>query len=574
MAQYALLLDADMCLEIDHTIFDKSRLTAAAYTIPQGSADFDYHNVRLLRFSECDECVGSTHEYYNVRGKTERLPGLRIQDIGDGGCKADKFERDIRLLSRDLTVNPHNARAHFYLANSYRDTRQWDRAIRHYRERIALGGWYEEVWYSYYSLGKCLRRSGRAAEALVAWLDAYQFYPGRMENIYEIVHHYRVAGKHALALRYYQWAASVPKPARARLFMHHNIYDYALDYEYSIFYYYLSDELKKTLPPRKIHDIFYLLLRRGHCVDNVLSNHKFYAPRLADRPGARAVRLEVPELGSVFQPSTPALVVTPRGRLLANVRHNNTVLSADQTRYTRREKREITRNQWVYVDRDGAAQGHGEMSEDTPCPDGEDLFAGRQDVRLLRAGARVLYTATVCRPGRALCIEYGRYDLKAKRLRGTAIPSPRNSACEKNWCLFEHQGRVRCIYGWSPIVVGALEGGRFVERARWDTPGECCRMRGSTHGAWRGEELWFGVHMVSHEKPRQYFHALVVVDPARRKVLRMTHPFKLEGQAIEYVCSLDFPDEHTARLAYSISDARPSWLEVPIDTLAWHVPPA
>ena len=184
----------------------------------------------------------------------------------------------------------------------------------------------------------------------------------------------------------------------------------------------------------------------------------------------------------------------------------------------------------------------------------------------------MLYTATVCRAARVLCIEYGEYDLEAKRLRGTVIPSPNNAVCEKNWCLFQHQGRVRCIYGWSPIVVGDLEDGRFVEAERWDTPGECCRMRGSTHGAWRNQELWFGVHMVSYEEPRQYFHALVVVDPARRKVLRVTHPFKLEGEAIEYVCSLDFPDEHTVRLAYSVRDARPSWLEVPVGTLAWHAP--
>ena len=84
--------------------------------------------------------------------------------------------------------------------------------------------------------------------------------------------------------------------------------------------------------------------------------------------------------------------------------------------------------------------------------------------------------------------------------------------------------------------------------------------------------MWFGVHMVSYEDPRVYFHALAVVDPARRKVRRVTYPFRLEGEhPIEYVGSLDFPRPGTARLAYSAADARPRWLEVPVAALQWRV---
>ena len=563
-----------MCLEVLPG-FDKSALTAAAYSVQQGCAAFAYHNVRLVRLGLYPECVGSTHEYYNIQGPTERLDTLRIADIGDGGCKAHKYKRDIKLLRADVERDPSNARAHFYLANSYKDTGQWEAAARHYRKRIAIGGWYEEVWYSHYNLGKCLRSMGRMPEAIAVWLEGYNFYPGRMENLYEIVKHYREDGKSELAHQFYQWAKAIPKPVSDNLFIHHNIYDYALDYEYTVFYYYLKD--RKRLPGRRIHALTYAMLRHGHHVPNVLSNYKFYAQKLAALPGVRSVRVAAPDMGGYFEASTPALVAAPGGRLLANVRHNNTGLTSDMKSYTQRGDREVTRNQWAYVDRDGVVSEAGEMSEDNAYPDRNDLFAGRQDVRLLRAGEKVLYTATVCAEhggARRLCMEHGEYDLETKRLRGTVIPSPRNAECEKNWCLFEHEGAVRCIYGWSPIVVGALEGGRFVEQERWTTPGECRAMRGSTPGAWRGGELWFGVHLVSYEEPRHYYHALVAVDPARRAVLRMTYPFKLEDVPIEYVCSLDFPDEHTVRLAYSLADARPSWLEVPVGALQWHTPAA
>ena len=70
------------------------------------------------------KCVGSTHEYYDIHGKhvNKQLHSIRINDIGDGGCKEDKFERDIRLLEDDLKNDPNNTRTHFYLASSYKNS--------------------------------------------------------------------------------------------------------------------------------------------------------------------------------------------------------------------------------------------------------------------------------------------------------------------------------------------------------------------------------------------------------------------------------------------------------------------
>ena len=41
---------------------------------------------------------------------------LFIRDIGDGGAKHDKFERDIRLLLDGIKEEPNNVRYYFYLA--------------------------------------------------------------------------------------------------------------------------------------------------------------------------------------------------------------------------------------------------------------------------------------------------------------------------------------------------------------------------------------------------------------------------------------------------------------------------
>ena len=123
MATYILLLDADMKLIIKPD-FDKNQLSVPVYSIQQGHPAFKYYNTRLVSGSLDIKCVGPTHEYYDLPKGTPqaRLESLFINDIGDGGCKDNKFSRDIRLLKEGLESEPNNGRYHFYLANSYYNT--------------------------------------------------------------------------------------------------------------------------------------------------------------------------------------------------------------------------------------------------------------------------------------------------------------------------------------------------------------------------------------------------------------------------------------------------------------------
>ena len=241
MATYILLLDADMKLIIKPD-FDKNQLSVPVYSIQQGHPAFKYYNTRLVSGSLDIKCVGPTHEYYDLPKGTPqaRLESLFINDIGDGGCKDNKFSRDIRLLKEGLESEPNNGRYHFYLANSYYNTNQIDEAIKSYKKRIKINDWVEECWYSYYRLGLCYQKKGKHAEALSAWLDGYDFYPKRAENIYEIVKHYRLAVKNKLAYHFYKLGKSIPLPNSNVLFLHCDVYDYLFDYELSIFAYYLQ----------------------------------------------------------------------------------------------------------------------------------------------------------------------------------------------------------------------------------------------------------------------------------------------------------------------------------------------
>ena len=116
-AQYALLLDADMIFWVNPATFptkeDFHRILAKyeAMCILQGSDQFHYKNLRIVKCGIGASYWGVTHEYVqlptNVDGSSIfEKKDVFIVDVGDGGAKADKFERDIRLLKQGLLDFP------------------------------------------------------------------------------------------------------------------------------------------------------------------------------------------------------------------------------------------------------------------------------------------------------------------------------------------------------------------------------------------------------------------------------------------------------------------------------------
>ena len=139
-SDFILLLDADMIL-VNQGFKKEQLIGKQVITIKQKNPFIEWSNVRLINRNIEAICVGVTHEYYDTKGGVnEELNTLYIQDIGDGGCKEDKYERDIRLLEQGIKDEPKNNRYHFYLAQSYRDTNNLDKAIEYYKKHIEMPG--------------------------------------------------------------------------------------------------------------------------------------------------------------------------------------------------------------------------------------------------------------------------------------------------------------------------------------------------------------------------------------------------------------------------------------------------
>ena len=100
-AEWALVIDADMRLVADADKLGRflEKSTDAGLTMIQKHGSLEYRNVRIMRLSKDWRCKGATHEYWVCRESTVgEIPReiAWIDDVGDGGCKADKFERDAR----------------------------------------------------------------------------------------------------------------------------------------------------------------------------------------------------------------------------------------------------------------------------------------------------------------------------------------------------------------------------------------------------------------------------------------------------------------------------------------------
>lgn len=590
---YILLLDADMIFQLGAGVTPaefKRGLTHDAYHMFQGTDTFYYKNARIVKNRIGASYWGVTHEYlktpegtsYGLIAKTHAF----INDIGDGGSKADKFERDIRLLLKGLEDNPNNDRYTFYLANSYRDHGDNDLAIEYYKKRIEIGGWQEEVWHSYYSIGKCYRAKGDMVNAIHWWMEAYQFFPKRIENLYEIITHYRQVGKNELAYMYYIMALkqTLLHPTPDYLFLQRDVYDYKLDYEFSIIGYYCNvDKYDMT---RICTKVLNCKTSEWNVVRNVMSNYKFYSKKLADFktvfPETLAKSLE--NIGKeliakepdapFFVPSTPSLAIVGN-ELVVNVRYVNYSIN-DRGGYDNQDHIS-TKNVIATFD----LTTFEKTSEDDFMwydTEKDNLYVGLEDVRIFYSDSqqKLLYNANRGLGAHNLKVEHGSVVCLGDKnsdaflnAKSGLITMEGQREVEKNWVMFEDSaGVLKIIYNWHDLVIGDLvsspkvaegddqevaegddqevtedNGYTFQKTNTIKTPPIFKYFRGSTNGIRIGDEIWFICHVVSYEDRRYYYHVFVTLDATTYEVRQYTPLFTFEGDKVEYTLGFVYRED-------------------------------
>jgi tetratricopeptide (TPR) repeat protein len=543
MSDYILLLDADMILEIRK--FDKKILnTGDNFFLLQGSESFYYKNLRIVKNNGLYKYVGVTHEHIATPPDSVHINidknVLFINDIGDGGAKNDKFERDIRLLTEGIKEEPNNERYYFYLANSYHDSGKFEEAIKTYKKRIEMGGWIQEVWYSYYRIGLSYMRLDRPADAINAWLNGYESYPERLENLYEIIKYYRVLSKHKLAYTFYKMALEklyIQRNKDDYLFLHNNVYTYEIEYEYSIIAYYLGI--------RNINNNIITILNNSND-DNlnrkVLENMKFYKDTLTSyKIFDLSNKLEVPinNESTNFNSSSSCLIKDDNTYKL-NIRYVNYNITNNGS-YLNCDKNIITINKFIEFDY------KFDLINDKifGLLFNNRRYIGIEDVRIYKdSNNELLFMGTGLHENNNLGIMQGKYNTDDFILRANEIKCTfKDSGCEKNWVFFEYKGETHVIYNWYPLTISKIEDNKLNLVEIKQVPKIFKYFRGSTNGfhyfneQTNKKEIWFVVHLVSYESPRHYYHAIVVFDD-NLNLLRYSAPFKFSGEPIEYCLSI------------------------------------
>jgi glycosyltransferase involved in cell wall biosynthesis len=235
-ADYFLIMDADMVLNV-HAVF-KHKLSADAYEI-RYEGNLDYSQWMLISANHDWEYVGVTHEYiqsstFNVK---DWLPEVSLTHHEDGGMRAEKYQRDIRLLKEALQKVPDNSRNIFYLAQSYKDLKNYKSAIYWYDKRANLENtWEEERWYARFQLGRMkLLADYPWAEVRSDLMEAYEMRPWRYEPLYLLVKHLREKEQFHTAYTYCAFISNgTYYPIKDILFIEKTIYNYLLLLEYGI----------------------------------------------------------------------------------------------------------------------------------------------------------------------------------------------------------------------------------------------------------------------------------------------------------------------------------------------------
>ena len=554
MSDYILLLDADMIM-VKNPHY-KLELTLDAYYIHQGDNNNMGKNVRFVKNNDTFKYYGVTHESIkttipNASSYTIEKDKLFINDIGDGGAKSDKYDRDKRLLLTALEKTPDDARYNFYLANTFRELNEKENAIKHYKiriklEEIPMNKYTCEIWYCYYHIGLLLNNE----ESIHYWLMAHKQTPKRIEHLYEIIKFYRLRKEYLLCKVFYDIAVEIMKPPFKYSDVHDFIfislihYRYLLDYEYTLFSCYLGIKTADSNIVKIFNEC-----DRQNILDTTLSNLKYYKNTLKSINMIDFTKTEVIN-NHMINHSTPSIIPYNDGYLM-NIRCVNYKID-DNGNYLNIQsngklEKIITINKRIELSHDFKI-----ISEIVILPEFTNIYIlGIEDLKLFKNSANELvYLGTSQHDHDVIGMNYGKYD--NINVLNKIKPNFINMNREKNWVFIPNE-KNEIIYKWWPLTICNLNESVLKIDRIVHMPNIFKLIRGSSNGFLYKDEIWFITHFVSDENRRYYYQLFVVFD-INMNLQRYSPPFNFSDKPIEFCLSIIVNDDQVI-IPYSVNDA-------------------
>jgi tetratricopeptide (TPR) repeat protein len=240
-SDYLLLADADFEYKISNQ-FDKSQLKYDWYHL-RYLGEIDFAQILLVTGKKKMRYIGVTHEYImgDNMGESPELRTLQILHHADGGTRSDKLTRDRDLLEKAILDDPADTRNYFYLAQTYANLNEHEKAIKYYTERARRGGWQEEVYYSLFQIGVMKHILKDDNSAIMQLTEAYTYRPIRFEALYYLALIYREQKKYHMAKILQEEVLKMSYPKDDKLFIHTSNKKFLADFELAICYYWIGE---------------------------------------------------------------------------------------------------------------------------------------------------------------------------------------------------------------------------------------------------------------------------------------------------------------------------------------------
>jgi len=235
---YAFVLDADEFIEVpDDFVFPTDGKDL--YNITMRLNGVEWPQSRMFRL-ECGwRYEGVLHEFpVGERVKSAgHIPELGIGTKRDGARSKNpnKYRDDAVALEAAIAEDPGNSRYVFYCGQSWRDAKDFEKAIAWYERRVEMGGARNtaEVVVALNEIAKAMHRLQKPVEAVRnAYLRAYAADPTRAEPLHGLAMLCREHKDFALAWHFATLAAQKPQPTG--LFVDSRVYSWLAKDELAI----------------------------------------------------------------------------------------------------------------------------------------------------------------------------------------------------------------------------------------------------------------------------------------------------------------------------------------------------
>jgi tetratricopeptide (TPR) repeat protein len=186
---------------------------------------------RLMRCKTNLYFSGKIHEQLNiVPAKTDAAPeSVYFQrSFSDYGTKKSttRWENDCKVLLEMLQENPNDARAAYFLAQTYHCLKDLEKAVFWYEKRAIMNGWDEENFLVLCRLAELYQELSNHDKMITTFFKAFNTRPTRAEPLIKIAAHYFDQQAYNLCYLLCKHAVEIPYPAHEASLVEKWLYDY------------------------------------------------------------------------------------------------------------------------------------------------------------------------------------------------------------------------------------------------------------------------------------------------------------------------------------------------------------